>query len=141
MTEQQKTLVRNSFEKIVPVADATGLTFYTRLFTIAPEVRPMFRGEIAQQSRKLMQVIAIAVKGLDHMSALVATVEELGRKHAQYGVKNEHYAVVGETLLWTLGETLGSDFDAETQAAWTAVYSLLSETMINAAPLSNAAAA
>lgn len=141
MTEQEKTLVRNSFEKILPVAEATGLTFYTRLFTVAPEVRPMFRGEIAQQSRKLMQVLAIAVKGLDNLEPLVATVEELGRKHVQYGVTPEHYAVVGSTLLWTLGETLGSEFDSETQAAWMAVYSLLSETMMNAAPRAVAAAA
>jgi hypothetical protein len=61
----------------------------------------------------------------------------LGRRHAAYGVKDEHYGTVGAALLWTLGEGLGADFTPEVKDAWTSVYGTLATTMREAARESN----
>src|SRR3546814_1935381 len=76
--------------------------FYTRLFETAPEVKPLFKGDIKEQGRKLMATIGLAVSSLDRLPQLVPVVQDLGRKHAGYGVRDDHYDAVGAALLWTL---------------------------------------
>jgi hemoglobin-like flavoprotein len=89
----------------------------------------MFRGDMKEQRRKLMQMLTAAVKGLDRLEQLVPVVEDLGRRHAHYGVADAHYDTVGAALLWTLEKGLGSAFTPETQEAWAAVYGLLASVM------------
>jgi hemoglobin-like flavoprotein len=59
----------------------------------------------------------------------VPHVKALGARHTGYGVKDEHYAIVGAALLWTLERGLGAAFTPEVQLAWTRVYGLLAGTM------------
>src|SRR3546814_3776176 len=96
--------------------------FYTRLFETAPEVKPLFKGDIKEQGRKLMATIGLAVSSLDRLPQLVPVVQDLGRKHAGYGVRDDHYDAVGAALLWTLEQGLGPDFTPETRTAWTEGY-------------------
>src|ERR1044072_3212704 len=49
VTPEQAQLVRLSFVKVMDIKMAAGKLFYDRLFTIAPEVRPMFKGDIGAQ--------------------------------------------------------------------------------------------
>src|SRR5215467_2262280 len=133
VTAAQKTLVQDSFATIAPIADDAAALFYRRLFEIDPSLEPMFRGDMKEQRKKLMQMLTAAVKGLDRLEQLVPVVEDLGRRHAGYRVEERHYETVGEALLWTLSMGLGRDFTPEVEAAWAAVYELLSTTMKNAA--------
>ena len=133
MTPQQVQLIKQSFAKVAPIAGQAADLFYGRLFEIAPQVRPLFKGDITAQGQKLMSTIALAVGSLDRLSELVPIVQDLGRRHAGYGVKDEHYDSVGQALLWTLDKGLGADFTPEVKEAWTAVYMVLSDTMKGAA--------
>jgi nitric oxide dioxygenase len=133
MTPQQVQLVQQSFAKISPIAEQAADLFYGRLFEIAPQVRALFKNDIKAQGQKLMSTIALAVGSLDKLSALLPVVRDLGSRHAGYGVKEEHYDVVGQALLWTLEKGLGSDFTPDTKAAWTEVYTVLADTMKSAA--------
>ena len=80
-----------------------------------------------------MGMIKTAVRGLDDVAKLIPAVEELGRRHATYGVEPKHYDTVAEALLWTLEQGLGKAFTEETRMAWTNVYSILAGTMQSAA--------
>jgi len=133
VTKEQIILVKGSFAAIVPIADDAAALFYRRLFEIDPRLERMFRGDMAEQRRKLMQMLTAAVKGLDRLEQLVPVVEDLGRRHAGYGVLDEHYDTVGTALLWTLEKGLGPAFTPETKEAWAAVYGLLASTMQAAA--------
>jgi hemoglobin-like flavoprotein len=77
--------------------------------------------------------ITAAVKGLDRLDQLVPVVEQLGRRHADYGVIDAHYDTVGSALLWTLEMGLGHAFTADVKDAWATVYGLLATTMKEAA--------
>jgi hemoglobin-like flavoprotein len=140
LTLTQKTLVQESFASIAPIADDAAVLFYRRLFEIDPSLQGMFRGDMAEQRKKLMQMLTAAVKGLDRLDQLVPVVEELGRRHAAYGVLDAHYDTVGDALLWTLDMGLGAQFTRETREAWTTVYRLLATTMKEAAREAPAAA-
>jgi hemoglobin-like flavoprotein len=133
MTNLQIELVQSSFESVKPIAEVAADLFYTRLFELDPSLRAMFRTDRAEQGRKLMHMIGMAVKGLSRPEQILPAVEELGRRHACYGVRDEHYATVGAALLWTLEQGLGEAFTPDVRAAWTAVYTLLAGTMQRAA--------
>ena len=85
------------------------------------------------RAAELMQMLTAAVKGLNHLDRLVPVVEDLGRRHAKYGVADAHYDTVGAALLWTLEKGLGSAFTPDAREAWATVYGLLATTMKTAA--------
>jgi hemoglobin-like flavoprotein len=133
LTLTQIELVQSSFAVIAPIADDAAALFYRRLFEIDPSLKPMFKDDLAEQRRKLMQMLTAAVKGLPRLDRLVPVVEDLGRRHSTYGVLDEHYDTVGAALLWTLEKGLGSAFTPEVKDAWATVYGILASTMRNAA--------
>jgi len=133
LTVTQKTLVQDSFATIAPIADDAAVLFYGRLFELDPSLKALFRGDMQEQRKKLMQMLAAAVKGLDRLDQLVPAVQELGKRHVGYGVADSHYDTVGEALLWTLEMGLGRGFTPEVKEAWTTVYGLLATTMKEAA--------
>src|SRR5437763_611405 len=133
MTPEQIALVKDSFAKVAPIAPQAAALFYGRLFEIAPEVRPLFKGDIEEQGRKLMQVIATAVGALDRLDTIIPAVQDLGRRHVKYGVSNGYYDKVAEALLWTLGQGLGGGFTPAVKEAWTVTYGILADTMKAAA--------
>lgn len=133
MTPEQITRVQDSWQQVEGIADQAAALFYQRLFTQEPALKPLFKGNMEEQGRKLMSMIGVAVKGLDRLDSIVPAVQKLGERHKDYGVKPEDYNAVGQALLWTLDQGLGDAFDAETESAWAAAYTLLASTMIDAA--------
>jgi len=133
LTLTQKTLVQDTFAVIAPIADDAAVLFYRKLFELDPSLEQMFKGDMAEQRRKLMQMLTFAVKGLDRLDQLVPVVKDLGRRHVGYKVADEHYATVGSALLWTLETGLGAAFTSEVKDAWTTVYGILATTMQEAA--------
>lgn len=133
MSPTQIELVQSSWEKVVPIADTAAELFYGRLFELDPSLKPLFTTDIKEQGKKLMQMISVAVNGLNDLEKIVPAVEELGKRHVKYGVKDEHYDTVGSALLWTLEKGLGDAFTPDVKEAWTETYTLLATTMKNAA--------
>jgi hemoglobin-like flavoprotein len=133
MTPTQKRRVRSSFAKVAPIAPAAAAMFYDRLFELDPELRPLFRGDMDEQGRKLMGMIATAVTNLDKLESIMLAVRDLGRRHAAYGVSGADYDTVAEALLWTLEQGLGADFDDATRAAWARCTITLAAEMKSAA--------
>ncbi|WP_072392076.1 globin family protein [Hyphomicrobium sp. CS1BSMeth3] len=133
MTPSQIDLVQSSFAKVVPIAETAASLFYGRLFEVAPEVKPLFRGDMKEQGRKLMTTLAVVVNGLKAPDTILPAAKALAVKHVGYGVTAEHYVPVGAALIWTLEQGLGDDFTPETRDAWLAAYTLLSGVMIEEA--------
>src|SRR5882762_3043726 len=125
MTPAQIDNVKASFAAVLPIADQAGMLFYDRLFTLDPSLRPLFKGDIETQSKKLMQMITVAVNSLDRLEDIVPAVQALGARHASYGVVDAHYATVAEALLWTLAQGLGPAYTPEIAEAWVAAYTVL----------------
>jgi hemoglobin-like flavoprotein len=134
MTPNQVDLIRASWASVEPIQDVAATLFYDRLFELDPALRRLFRNaDMAQQKKILMQTLTVVVKSLDRLDQLVPAIEALGRRHAGYGVRPEHYETVGAALLWTLGQGLGEAFTSDVERAWTQAYSTLASVMIAAA--------
>jgi hemoglobin-like flavoprotein len=133
MTPEQVLLIQASFANVLPIADTAAALFYGRLFDLDPTLRPLFQGDMREQGRKLMTMLRVVVNGLHRLDQLVPAVQELGRRHAAYGVADEHYDTVAAALLWTLHQGLGDDWTPNVEAAWVVAYTLLADTMKAAA--------
>ena len=126
-------LVQKSFAEVKPTSEQAAALFYGRLFEIAPAVKPLFKGDMAEQGRKLMGTLSYVVNGLADLNSLLPAASALAKRHVDYGAKPEHYAPVGEALLWTLEQGLGPKWTGETAAAWGTAYKTLSAYMIKEA--------
>ena len=132
MTERQILLIKNSWSFVIVKSEETGELFYHRLFEIAPEVEPLFKGRVRLQAGKLMSMLTFIVSKLQHLDDITSEIEALAKRHNQYQIKIEYYALVGEALLWTLEKGLAEKWNNELKDAWVNVYYTLAETMINA---------
>ena len=132
MTPEQIKHVQDSFKMVAPLGDTVAEIFYGRLFAIDPGLRPMFKGDMAEQGTKLMKMLTVAVHGLSRLDDLVPAVQALGRRHADYGVVPAQYATVGTALMWTLEQGLKDAFTPDVRDAWAAAYTVLADTMMAA---------
>ena len=131
MTPRQIQLVRDTFAAVAADAPAFTAAFYAQLFELDPSLRALFPPVLDEQGRKLAAMLAAVVRGLGDPD-LPAQYRRLGERHAAYGVREEHYDLVGTALLQTLHATLGERYDEQVEAAWATLYGEIAETMIAA---------
>jgi hemoglobin-like flavoprotein len=129
MTPSEIKIVQESFEQLEPSAAEAGKVFYETLFRMAPEVRRLFPVDMAQQEAKLMKMLGWIVANLDDTERIIESAHELGRRHRGYVVNDSHYDKVGQALLMTISDRLGSNLTADQRAAWAAAYSSLAKLM------------
>ena len=133
MTEAQIILVKKTwklFRDINPVL--VGDTFYSKLFADNPGLRKMFPKYMDEQYKKLIDMLSVIVARLDHLDQLSEEIAAMARRHVSYGVKPQHFRLVGDALLWTLQQGLGNEWTKEVKDAWTTCYNTLANTMIAA---------
>ncbi|WP_061021939.1 globin family protein [Bradyrhizobium sp. CCH5-F6] len=130
LTADEIIRVRSSFD--LAFANATDMTtaFYDRIFELAPEFRPMFPADMSRLKQDFISKLAVLVGSLDQTTGLLSGADMLGRNHLRYGVKPEHYPVVGEALLWSLARGLGPHWTDDMEQAWRKVYAVIAQRMI-----------
>ncbi|HEY4209145.1 MAG TPA: globin domain-containing protein [Puia sp.] len=133
MNSNQIELVRSSWARVTATDEVTfGIVFYNRLFDIAPEIKPMFSRPLPEQARKLMTILDHVIEKIDAMDDIIENVVKLAHRHETYGVKPEHYTLVGEALLWTLEQELEDEWDDDLKFAWTMCFVTISTAMLQA---------
>jgi hemoglobin-like flavoprotein len=133
MDDQIVKDVQSTWEIVEGIAPQAAALFYNNLFEADPSLKPLFKGNMDEQGKKLMQMIGAAVGKLRELDTLVPILQGLGKRHAQYGVQESHYATVGAALLKTLEQGLDQAFTPQVSAAWATVYGVMSKVMITAA--------
>ncbi|AXE33637.1 globin family protein [Chromobacterium phragmitis] len=134
LTQQQIRLVQESFAKVEPIADDAAKLFYDKLFEYAPDLRSLFKKDMATQRHMLMSTLKLAIKGLDDLQQLAPVLNKLAQRHVDYGVKPGDYTPVGNALLWTLKQGLGEEaWTQELRAAWVDTFRLMATVMKQAA--------
>jgi hemoglobin-like flavoprotein len=129
ITEAEIALVQTSFRDVLPIAEAAGVLFYERVFTLAPGTRSLFDDDIGPQAERTMAAIKTAVDGLGDLDVVGPFLVRLGARHVRYGVRTEHFDVVGTALLWTLEQGLGERFTPAVRDAWTAAWDVIAGAM------------
>jgi serine/threonine protein kinase/pimeloyl-ACP methyl ester carboxylesterase len=125
----EATTVSASFERIGLRIDALVARLYDRLFEQAPELRALFPEDLMEQRAKLAVVLRLVVDNLRAPDRLDPMLEELGRKHAAYGVSPAHLDAMGRALCAALAEFEGDAWKPATERAWTSAYARIAGAM------------
>jgi hemoglobin-like flavoprotein len=134
ITTGQIALVKETWEKVIPIAETASKLFYERLFATNPQLAPMFQGiDLVTQRQKLIKAINMVVMSLDRIDTLIPMIRAMGQRHVGYGAEVAHYDQVGAALLWTLETGLGDAWTDEAATAWTNAYQILAGVMIDGA--------
>ena len=93
-------LVQKSWKQVTPISNTAAELFYGKLFSLDPEIRQLFKGDMKEQGRKLMAMITTAVNGLARIDAVVGRVRHRGRR----GWEGEPHRPVGRGAPLELAE-------------------------------------
>lgn len=133
MTPEQIEMVSSTWKQVLPISEKAAKLFYGKLFELDPNLKPMFKGDMTEQGQKLMAMINTVVNNISNVEKIIPALQDLGKRHVDYGVTDEHYNTVAAALLWTLEQGLGEGFTEEVKAAWNETYMTLAGVMIEAA--------
>ncbi|RAY12468.1 hypothetical protein DPM19_25360 [Actinomadura craniellae] len=122
-------LLKENFALVAGNGDDVAAYFYADLFERDPALRPMFPASMAKQHEMLLTALTQIVGLVDNVPDLVPYLQDLGRRHRGYGVTDDHYPVVGASLLATLRHFSGPEWDETLEQDWSAAYGVVADTM------------
>ena len=127
-------LLESSFDRVKHDSVNFSASFYSKLFHYHPELKPLFeKADLVAQEKKLVVSLAVIVENLRNPQQLTMALKSLGAYHQQVGTIREHYPFVGQALVETFAEYLGSKWDFNTNKAWLDAYNLIAEIMLEGA--------
>lgn len=125
-----------------------GTKLFQRLFQECPECKILFDFPIdadiyspefisskafLSHAAYLLGMIDTALNMLGPDIELLGEIlSELGEKHKRFGVKSDMFPVMGVALLYSIQDTLGSQFADNIWDSWKEVYDALSAEMVAA---------
>ena len=139
--ERVKGHVQASWRLVEKDIEGHGVKFFMRIFEIAPPALQLFSFKDVEELEKspqlkkhasnVMRTVGQAVAGLSDVESLVPVLQQLGARHAKYGVQPEHFGIVGQALLWTLEQGLvgAGAWTPEVKDAWTKTYATVQSAM------------
>jgi len=133
LAPEEIELVQNSVKLIRNSTEEFSMAFYRELFKANPIVKTLFISEIKNQAVKFAQLFELLVSSLDSIDKLLPALKSLGKRHANYGVEEYHYEIVGVALVNTLKKSLGRNFTPQVESAWLKTYGLVSLVMVDSA--------
>lgn len=130
LDDMQRQLIRESLGLVRARLLPASTQFYENLFALSPDMRALFRTDLAGQGMRFMTTLTTIAELIDDPDELAVEIDGLARAHRGIGVRAEHFGPMGAALLVTLGETLGPAFTCEVRAAWRAAYNDFAAMMI-----------
>jgi hemoglobin-like flavoprotein len=129
MDHTTRKLVQTTWTKVAADEKHAADLFYSKLFALDPSIQFLFAGDLDQQKKRLMAMFHVAVRGLDKLDDMLPTLVELGKRHAGYKVRPEHYDTMGKALLFMVEQELGAECSEEILAAFSEAYERWSGAM------------
>jgi hemoglobin-like flavoprotein len=121
--------IAKSYDQFSPRAGDMVAGFYQRLFTACPEARPLFREDMSVQRNHFTATLALLVRNLAFQDMLEEAVMDLGAQHVRWGARLQHYPIVRDALLDSIGESLGEGWTPQLQDDWRTLIDQVVATM------------
>ncbi|HEY7122492.1 MAG TPA: globin family protein [Ktedonobacterales bacterium] len=136
----QIELLETSFQAIAPHGEAFVTAFYERLFTRFPDTKAFFAtADMKEQRKKLLGALVLVIQNLKKPEVLTSALKGLGQRHVSYGVRPEHYPIVGAILLETFADFLGRRWTPAYRDAWAEAYEVVCAIMLEGAQVPSVA--
>jgi serine/threonine protein kinase/pimeloyl-ACP methyl ester carboxylesterase len=126
---KEAALLAASFARVHAEDEHFAADFYRRWFIADPAVQSLFHGDLSQQQRMLTMALKLAIDNVHSPERLVPLLEDIGRRHAHYGVMSRHFGVMGRALLESLA-AIDPRWDAATERSWQTAYAHIVEVLL-----------
>lgn len=133
MTPDQLELIATSAGQATAEPRTFAESFYGHLFEIAPAVRPLFSDDLSEQYGKLVGELAFLAGAARDLETFSSRAHDLGKRHASYGVSSEMFEPVRASLVHAPRGGLGEAWTVEHEAAWTSLFHLIAQIMLDGA--------
>ncbi len=127
--DDETLMVGISFARMMPRVDELVSNVYERLFTLDPAARPLFPENMAAQKEKLAHALKLSIEGLRAPEKLVPVLQDLGRRHAAYGVTAANFDTLGVALLGAVSDVDAACWSEQLASAWRSAYAFLASAM------------
>ena len=110
--------------------------FYAQLFAMDNEIRAMFPAAMDVQRRRFFEglsYVAAAERSQADRDRLVPYLQELGRAHRKFGVRERHYEVFRRALIATLRRFAAPRWNETAKHAWETAFNHAAAIMIEGA--------
>lgn len=106
--------------------------FYQRLFEMSPKLARRFsRTNMEAQSRRLAEVLVLLRHSAREPSKVLPALNSLGRRHTDLRIPPHEFLAVGYALVEAMGEAGGANWIERYGAAWTDMYRMVMDVMLN----------
>ncbi|QFU08271.1 Bacterial hemoglobin [Rhodobacteraceae bacterium THAF1] len=123
-------LITSSYTRVFNKRGTVSRSFYDKLFTDAPELRALFPPDMQRQRDKFDKLLMLIVAQLSKPDRMIATIEDLGRRHYHYGAQRAHIPLVGATLIAALRASVPGGLSVTEEAAWGDLYLRLADAFV-----------
>lgn len=122
-----------SFWPLEPAADAAMTYFYGQLFAMDTEIGAMFPAAMDVQRKRLFHALTRIIAGQDDREGLTCYLEELGRAHRKFGVRERHYEIFRRAMLATMHRFAAHSWNEAARSGWETAFEHAAAIMIEAA--------
>ena len=117
MTPDAIRQIKASYAAVTATPRQMASRFYEKLFSAAPNLRPLFPSDLTNLQGHFESALALVVRNLDEMEGLREPLRQLGAQHVHWGARPEDYVTAREALVAAIG-TLSPNWDATLEGYW-----------------------
>lgn len=137
MTEESIVRLQASFAEVSREPRALSGKFYEELFRTAPQLRPLFPQELKSLQGHFESALALVIRNLREMDALLPSVRDLGAQHIGWGAQPQHYLIAREALIHAV-RSLSPNWTRTLETDWRAAISAIIVPMLEGAAVATA---
>ncbi|XP_062573832.1 uncharacterized protein LOC134235698 [Saccostrea cucullata] len=144
-TEDQKQLVKSTWEVVREDISKVGVITFLRLFEKFPDVQDLFvplRGLSSEELRhnvglrehglRVMGTIEKCITRLDKPEKLTSMLEALGEKHIMFDTKVEYFDLLAPQFIHAIKPAIGDQWTPAVEQAWNNFLEYITDIMKNA---------
>ena len=132
MTPEAIGLVKASYADVTARPRQLAARFYDELFDAAPNLRPLFPGDLTLLQGHFEAAVSLVVRNLDDVGALRESLRDLGAQHVHWGARPEDYVTARKALVAAIG-ALSPSWDATLERHWRSAVTAIIVPMLEGA--------
>jgi hemoglobin-like flavoprotein len=137
MTPEAIDQVRASYAEVAARPRELASRFYQELFTAAPNLRPLFPGDLTSLQGHFEAALALVIRNLGEVAALRESLRELGAQHVHWGARPEDYVAAREALVAAV-RARASAWNGALEQHWRAAITAIIVPMVEGAAVDTA---
>ena len=140
MTPEAIGRLKASYASVTATPRQLAARFYHELFTEAPNLRPLFPGDLTNLQGHFEAALALVVRNLDEVEVLRPALRDLGAQHVHWGARPEDYETARDALVSAIG-ALSANWNETLERDWRSAITAIIVPMIEGAAVHTALAA